>query len=551
MIHSLQFRINLISLLSGALVATGLVVAGGRLLTTHVNEELQTRAHIAAQDLMHTVQHLKALGFAFDALMGLDEECREVVMQDPFLLYAGIYDAQGDLRFSSGRVDIAWPGVQPGSEGMQITRTDNYVFLAHPIAESSDINEGFVVVAADRATADRKIIGVLTQFVGLAGALIAAGLGLHFLWLRRSVIMPLRMLVQEVNAVDPGNFQGKLNRLDIGKGEIGELAGAFSKLLSELNKSQQEGMKQAGRALEAEQQLNQTIMKSAPLAIYTRDRQGRVTGWNDACERLFGWREEEVLGQPLPTIPLDKLDESADMRQQLLSGQPNLQLEAQRMRRDDSMVDLLITLSPLYDENGEIEGVLAIAADITERKAAERRIEFFAHHDALTALPNRRLIQARFEQAAAFADREGKKVGLVFFDLDHFKVINDSFGHGVGDAYLKEIARRLSSTVRSSDILSRQGGDEFLLVLASLNGVDDVLPVLEKLAQRMKEPVQAGGAGLAVSMSIGVALYPDDGRDFEELLRNADAAMYRAKNKGRNTYCFYGDDPSPSRPECA
>ncbi len=551
MIHSLQFRINLISLLSGALVATGLVMAGGRLIATHVHEELQTRAHIAAQELMHTVQHLKTLGFAFDTLMGLDEECREVVMQDPLLLYAGIYDAQGDLRFSSGRVDITWPGVQAGAEGMQITRTDNHFFLAHPIAESSDINEGFVVVAADRATANRKIIGVLTQFVGLAGALVAAGLGLHFLWLRRSVITPLRMLVQEVNAIDPGNFQGKLNRRDIGKGEIGELAGAFSKLLSELNKAQQEGMRQAGRALEAEQQLNQTIMKSSPLAIYTRDRQGRVTGWNDACERLFGWKEEEVLGQPLPTIPLDKLDESADMRQQLLSGQPNLQLEAQRMRRDGSMVDLLITLSPLYDENGEIEGVLAIAADITERKAAERRIEFFAHHDALTALPNRRLIQARFEQAAAFADREGKKVGLVFFDLDHFKAINDSFGHGVGDAYLKEIARRLSSTVRNSDILSRQGGDEFLLVLASLNGIDDVPPVLDKLAQRMKEPVQAGSAGIAVSMSIGVALYPDHGRDFEELLRNADAAMYRAKNKGRNTYCFHGSDPSPPTPECA
>src|SRR5690606_8592301 len=137
-----------------------------------------------------------------------------------------------------------------------------------------------------------------------------------------------------------------------------------------------------------------------------------------------------------------------------------------------------------------------------------------------------------------FAEREGKKVGLVFVDLDHFKAINDGFGHGAGDIYLKEVAHRLSSTVRSSDILSRPGGDEFLLVLASLNGAGDVLPVLDKLRDRMKEPVNVNGTGLAISMSIGAALYPDDGRDFEELLRKADDAMYLAKKQGGDSYCF-------------
>ncbi len=551
MVQSLQFRINLISLLSGVLIATGLVLAGWRVIALHVNEEFQTHAQIAAQDLVNSVQRMKALGFTFDAFLGLDEECREVVRQDEFLLYAGIYDLQGRLRFSSGGADIGWPGAREDAENFQVTQRDNYLFFAQPIEEYSDSNEGFVVIVADLALAQRKIWEMVTRFVVLAGVLVIVGLGLHFLWLRRSVIMPLRLLVKEVKAVDPSNFQGRLNRVDIGRGEIGELATVFSKLLSELSKAQQEGMKQASRILKAEKQLNKTIMQSSPLAIYTRDRQGMLTGWNAACERLFGWTEEEVLGQPLPTIPLDKLDESADMRQQLLQGHPNLQIEAQRMRRDGSMVELLITLSPLYDENGEIEGVLAIAADITERKVAERHIEFLAHHDALTGLPNRRLIQARFEQVAAFADCEGKKVGMVYFDLDHFKAINDSFGHGGGDIYLKEIARRLSGTVRSSDILSRQGGDEFLIVLASLNGAEDILPVLDKLREKMKEPVLVGNKGIVVSMSVGVALYPDDGSDFEELQRKADAAMYQAKNAGRNTYGFYGGHPSQAKLHCS
>src|SRR5690606_7334439 len=125
LLHSLQFRINLISLLSGALIATGLVIAGGRVISTYVNEELETHAHIAAQDLVDAVQSLKVVGVGFDSGVGLDEECREVVGQCPFLLYAGIYDLQGKLRFSSGGADIGWPGAADGRNGVQLSRKGN------------------------------------------------------------------------------------------------------------------------------------------------------------------------------------------------------------------------------------------------------------------------------------------------------------------------------------------------------------------------------------------------------------------------------------------
>lgn len=542
MFQSLQLRINLISLLSGIVIAAGLAAAGARIIATQYSEELHARSHLAAHELVNKVKRLQNLGLQFSDIIGFEEECRDVVVKDGKLAYAGIYDANGNMRFDSGDIEMD-SGLARSAmlERRWTAADDRHLFFVHPLDENSEASDGYVVIAVNRSLVREAVLGSLSHFAWLAVALILLGLTIHYLWLKRSVILPLRHLVKEVKAVDPADFRGNFTRMEVGKGEIGELAGAFSKLLCELDKSQQEVVKHTSRALKAEKQLNKTIVQSSPLAIYTRDKNGLVTGWNAACERIFGWTEAEVLGKPLPTIPPDKRDESAGLRQQLLAGQPNIQMEGQRFRRDGSVVDLLITLSPLYDESGEIEGVLAIATDITERKAAEKRIEFLAHHDALTGLPNRRLIQARFDQAIAFANRDGRKVALVFMDLDHFKSINDTLGHAAGDAYLTEISRRLSAVVRSTDILSRQGGDEFLLVLAGLTDKEDVPPILNKLAERLREPVQVSDVELGVSMSIGVAVYPEDGNNFDELLKKADMAMYRAKQEGRNTYRFYHD----------
>ncbi len=300
-------------------------------------------------------------------------------------------------------------------------------------------------------------------------------------------------------------------------------------------------IEQANRAIEAEKEMNRIIVHSSPLAIYTRDKSGMVTAWNQACERMFGWTEGEVIGKPLPTVPIGKEDESEEFRRQILERDRTIQTEVQRRRKDGVLIDLIVTMSALRNEAGDIEGYLAIAADITERKAAEKRVEFLAHHDVLTALPNRLLVQDRFRQAAAYADREAKKVALVFFDLDHFKSINDSLGHSVGDALLVEIASRLKNTVRSIDTISRQGGDEFLIVLSNLPDADIIPAILSKYRNRLQEPFYIDENELPISMSIGVALYPDDGLDFDTLLKKADMAMYRAKDAGRNTYRFFDE----------
>lgn len=293
--------------------------------------------------------------------------------------------------------------------------------------------------------------------------------------------------------------------------------------------------------LDRETAFNQTIIRSSPFAIYTRDRAGLVTAWNPAAEKLFGWTAAEIIGRPLLSVPPSKERETAELRERVLAGESIIDLEVQRQRSDGTLFDLSTTLAPLRDASGAVSGYLAIAADISARKAAERQVEFLAYRDVLTGLPNRLLLQDRFGQAVAHAERDQSRVALLFLDLDNFKTINDSLGHAVGDALLQDIARRLAECVRETDTISRQGGDEFLIVLSDLGTAEAITPVLLKIRERLQDPFLIDGHELATSASIGVALYPDDGRDFETLHQKADTAMYRAKDAGRNHYRFFDE----------
>lgn len=300
-----------------------------------------------------------------------------------------------------------------------------------------------------------------------------------------------------------------------------------------------QALEQANRTLEDEKQLNQTIVRSSPFAIYTRDRYGSVTAWNPAAEKLFGWRAEQIVGKPLLTVPAGRERETKALRDRVLAGESIIDVEVQRQRKDGTLFDLSTTLAPLRDASGAVTGYLAIASDISERKAAEKRIEFLAYRDVLTGLPNRLLLLDRFSQAMHQADRTNSQIALLFLDLDNFKTINDSLGHAVGDALLKEVAQRLLGCVRESDTVSRQGGDEFLVVLPDLRGMDAITPVLQKIRDQLQLPFECDGHELTTSASIGIALYPDDGRDFDTLLKKADTAMYQAKDAGRNGYRFF------------
>jgi len=217
------------------------------------------------------------------------------------------------------------------------------------------------------------------------------------------------------------------------------------------------------------------------------------------------------------------------------------QVELVSQRRDRSLINISLSVAPLKDLTEKQYGYLSIMADITERKAAEKQIEFLAYHDSLTGLPNRLLLQDRFEHAKAYAVRAGTKVALLLMDLDNFKSINDTLGHAAGDALLKQVVTRLGECVRQTDIVSRQGGDEFLIILPGLDHADDTVPVLVKVVGRLQDPFHVADHEISTSVSIGISIFPEDGTSFETLLKKADIAMYQVKNSGRNDYRFFDE----------
>lgn len=194
-----------------------------------------------------------------------------------------------------------------------------------------------------------------------------------------------------------------------------------------------------------------------------------------------------------------------------------------------------------YDALGKPLHSIGTLQDITEQKQIEKKVEFLAHHDPLTGLPNRTLVMDRVEQAIAFAKRKQTQIALIFVDMDEFKTINDSLGHSMGDTLLKAVASRLQENLRETDTISRQGGDEFLIVIPDIKNIEDTLITANKLLSSFKQPFYLGEHTLSSSISIGIAMYPNDGDTFEMLLRNADTAMYKAKEAGGNDYCFFDE----------
>ena len=288
------------------------------------------------------------------------------------------------------------------------------------------------------------------------------------------------------------------------------------------------------------EELFHSAMKSACLGIFVI-RGGVFTYVNPHFCELFGYAPEELLGQRglVELTCSGQRDFADDQMLQHLAGIVGEPYELQVVRRDGSPFPLLVSGRPT--RLGGKPAVVGTVLDLSEQKDAERRIRELADYDVLTGLPNRRLLQTRFVQLLANAEREQKEIALVFLDLDHFKRVNDSLGHSVGDDLLCEVSSRLVSAVRRVDTLARLGGDEFIIALPGV-GSSTAIEVARRLLDVCVTPYMVGGHELTITASLGVSMFPQDGRDLETLLKNADAAMYRAKEGGRNTFQFYASD---------
>lgn len=267
--------------------------------------------------------------------------------------------------------------------------------------------------------------------------------------------------------------------------------------------------------------------------VYRTTLAGPVLECNDACARVFGFdSREEFIAAGAHSLYFDPADRERLM--QKLVEQKQLSNYEQRMRRRDGSVVWVIENATLLD-GGVIEGTLI---DITDRKLAQEQIEYQAYHDGLTGLPNRLLFRDRITVALPHARRNQRTSAVMFLDLDEFKLVNDTLGHTVGDRLLQVIAARITECVRAGDTVARMGGDEFTVLLADLRDGDGAALVAEKVLEAVRQPVVVGGHELHVTTSIGIAVYPHDGDDAETLLKNADGAMYRAKELGRDNFQY-------------
>ena len=291
---------------------------------------------------------------------------------------------------------------------------------------------------------------------------------------------------------------------------------------------------------------NQTLsvlIEASPLAIFVLDTEGRVSLWNPAARSMFGWDEQEVLNKPFPLVPSERRDEFEAAFEAALAGQkPVTGYETRRQRKDGSLVDVTVWTTALRDQQSEVSGIMAIVADITERKAAEAKINYLAYHDTLTGLPNRVSFEERLAESVAHAGRARGRLAVMFLSLDRFKKFNDTLGHVIGDRLLRSVAERLTAAVRDGDTVARFGSDEFAFLLTRIAGADDAARAAREF-QRVLDPLfVVGGHELYVTASIGISVHPEDGADAQELLKSAGSALYRAKQSGGNNYQFYTAD---------
>ena len=273
-----------------------------------------------------------------------------------------------------------------------------------------------------------------------------------------------------------------------------------------------------------------TLMERAPLALMTLDHNGTVVSWNHEAEKTFGWIASEAVGLPVVDliVPESVREHVKALIQKDNVTTSNSQSENWNVRKDGEMI--LCEWRNTYVQR--VEGqyhIICMAKDITEHKELEAQLREMAHFDPLTQLPNRTLFYERFDEALSQAKADQSLMGVIFLDLDGFKVVNDTFGHEVGDRVLQVVAKRLATSVRDSDTVARMGGDEFVILLPGVRDESDVGRVIDKIQSKLADPVQLDSEIFSFKASIGVSVYPRDGQMKNDLLRYADRDMYKQK----------------------
>jgi diguanylate cyclase (GGDEF)-like protein/PAS domain S-box-containing protein len=347
----------------------------------------------------------------------------------------------------------------------------------------------------------------------------------------RNIAKPVKKLQMAMAEIQHDEDLSKRVDIDENNADIGEMANSFNSLLASLQ--------YATERLD----LFSHVFESSSEAIVITDAEHNIVVVNLAFTLITGYDLADVMWKNPKLLSSGRqTPEFYQSMWQSINETGRWQGEIWNRRKNGEIFPEWLSISTVKDGNGKVTNYIAIFNDITRRKESEQQIQFLAHYDALTKLPNRTLFADRIQQALATAKRGAKKVALLFLDLDRFKSINDSLGHLSGDLLLQSVANRLKSCVREMDTVCRQGGDEFMVLLTEIDKAEDATYIALKIISAMSDAHLVEDSRLIVTFSIGISIYPDDAADSLLMIKNADAAMYHAKEKGRNNFQFFTPD---------
>ncbi len=289
---------------------------------------------------------------------------------------------------------------------------------------------------------------------------------------------------------------------------------------------------------------NMLIEGTLDYAIFMLNKEGNIISWNTGAERILGYQEHEILGKNASEFFIQE-----DNQKNTFELKINKSIENGRSEYDSWCIKkngqkfwCTGVIGALQNLAGELQGFIQILRDSTERRIAEQNTYFLANHDTLTGLPNRAKFLEKLHESLINADRDNKRAAILLIDLDHFKSINDTFGHHAGDQLLKIVAQRLTKCIRETDTVARLGGDEFVVILTRLKSLSTAGSIAHSIIANLSQPIKIEEKTVKIGASVGLAIYPQDGKNSTDLLKNSDLAMYRAKEAGRNCYRAYSPE---------